>query len=72
MDANILKCMAFIKTVEYGSFTKSAEVLHKIVKVKLGVPAYRDIAFALRSRKNASLAVMRFMEYLDFRHADGN
>ena len=24
---------------------------YKIVKVKLGVPAYRDIAFALRSRK---------------------
>lgn len=45
---------------------------YKIVKVKLGVPAYRDIAFALRSRKNASLAVMRFMEYLDFRYGDGN
>ena len=28
MDANILKYMAFIKTVEYGSFTKAAEVLH--------------------------------------------
>ena len=28
MDANILKYMAFIKSVEYGSFTKSAEVLH--------------------------------------------
>ena len=28
MDANLLKYMAFVKTVEYGSFTKAAEVLH--------------------------------------------
>lgn len=28
MDMNILKYMAFIKTVEYGSFTKAAEVLN--------------------------------------------
>lgn len=28
MDANIQKYMAFITTVEYGSFTKAAEVLH--------------------------------------------
>ena len=28
MDMNILKYMAFIKTVEYGSFTKAAEILH--------------------------------------------
>jgi DNA-binding transcriptional LysR family regulator len=28
MDANILKYMAFVKTVEYGSFTKAAEVLN--------------------------------------------
>lgn len=28
MDANLLKYMAFIKTVEYGSFTKAAEILH--------------------------------------------
>lgn len=28
MDMNILKYMAFIKTVEYGSFTKAAEMLH--------------------------------------------
>ena len=27
MDMNILKYMAFIKTVEYGSFTKAAEIL---------------------------------------------
>lgn len=28
MDTNILKYMAFIRTVEYGSFTKAAEILH--------------------------------------------
>ena len=28
MDANLLKYMAFIKTVEYGSFTRAAEILH--------------------------------------------
>ena len=28
MDMNILKYMAFVKTVEYGSFTKAAEILN--------------------------------------------
>ena len=28
MDMNLLKYMAFVKTVEYGSFTKAAEMLH--------------------------------------------
>ena len=28
MDMNILKYLAFIKTVEYGSFTKAAEILN--------------------------------------------
>ena len=28
MDMNILKYMAFIRTVEYGSFTKAAEMLN--------------------------------------------
>ena len=28
MDMNIQKYLAFIKTVEYGSFTKAAEILH--------------------------------------------
>ena len=28
MDMNLLKYLAFIKTVEYGSFTKAGEVLH--------------------------------------------
>ncbi|MGN1408876.1 MAG: LysR family transcriptional regulator [Eubacteriales bacterium] len=28
MDKNIIKYLAFVKTVEYGSFTKAAEILH--------------------------------------------
>jgi DNA-binding transcriptional LysR family regulator len=28
MDTNLLKYMAFVKTVEYGSFTRAAEMLH--------------------------------------------
>ncbi len=28
MDKNIIKYLAFVKTVEYGSFTKAAELLH--------------------------------------------
>ena len=27
MDMSVMKCMAFVKTVEYGSFTKAAEIL---------------------------------------------
>ena len=28
MDTNLQKYLALIKTVEYGSFTKAAEMLH--------------------------------------------
>ena len=28
MDKNLQKYMAFVKTVEYGSFTKAADMLH--------------------------------------------
>lgn len=41
---------------------------YNIVTKELDVPAYRDIAFALRDRKNASLAVKRFIEYLHYRN----
>lgn len=40
---------------------------YKIIAKELDVPAYRKIAFALRSKKNASLAVKRFLEYLKYR-----
>lgn len=42
-------------------------VPYNIVAKELDVPAYRDIVFALRGRKTASLAVKRFIEYLDYR-----
>ncbi len=43
-------------------------VPYNIVAKELDVPAYRDIALALRDRKTASLAVKRFLEYLEYRH----
>ncbi len=42
-------------------------VPYKIVAKELDVPAYRDIGLALRSRRTASLAVKRFIEYLEYR-----
>ena len=40
---------------------------YRIVAKPLSVPAYRDIGIALKSGKTASLAVRRFMEYLQYR-----
>lgn len=40
---------------------------YDIAARELDVPAYRTIVFAVRSRKNASAAVKKFMEYLDYR-----
>lgn len=40
---------------------------YKIVAKKLSVPAYRDICFALRDRKTASLVVKKFIDYLQYR-----
>ena len=42
-------------------------VPYKIVAKELDVPAYRNIGLALRSKKTASLAVKRFMDYLQYR-----
>ena len=42
-------------------------VPYKIFAKKLDVPAYRDIGLALKSKKAASLAVMRLIEYLQYR-----
>lgn len=44
-------------------------VPYRIVAKELEVPAYRKIGIALRSRKNASLAVKRFLDYLKYRDA---
>lgn len=40
---------------------------YNIVAKELDVPAYRKIALALRDRKAASLAVKRFLDYLEYR-----
>ena len=42
---------------------------YRIVAKELNVPAYREIGLALKSRKTASLAVRRFLDYLDKRQA---
>ena len=40
---------------------------YKIVQKELDIPAYRNIALCLRDKKTVSLAVKRFLEYLDYR-----
>lgn len=42
-------------------------VPYKIVAKELEVPAYRKIGIALRDLKSASLAVKRFMDYIQYR-----
>ena len=42
-------------------------VPYKILAKELDVPAYRNIGLALKSKKSASLAVKRFLEYLQYR-----
>lgn len=40
---------------------------YRVILKELDVPAYRKIGFVMRDKKTASLAVKRFMEYLDYR-----
>ena len=42
-------------------------VPYRILAKELNVPAYRNIGLALRNKKTASLAVKRFIEYLQYR-----
>lgn len=42
-------------------------VPYRIVIKELDVPAYRRIGLALREKKTASLAVKRFLDYLQYR-----
>lgn len=42
-------------------------VPYKIVAKELDIPAYRNIGLALRSKKNSSLAVKCFLDYLKYR-----
>ena len=39
---------------------------YKIIAKELDVPSYRNIGLALRNKKTASLAVKRFMDYLQY------
>lgn len=45
-------------------------VPYRITAKELDVPAYRTIALAMRDRRTASLAVKRFLDYLDYRNRD--
>lgn len=40
---------------------------YRIAARELDAPAYRKIGIAMRSKKNASLAVKRFLDYLQYR-----
>jgi len=42
-------------------------VPYRVVTKELDVPAYRKIGLAIRDKKNASLAVRRFIDYLPYR-----
>lgn len=41
---------------------------YHIITKELEIPAYRKIGLALRDKKNASLAVNRFIDYLEYRN----
>lgn len=41
---------------------------YRIVVRELEIPAYRSIGIALKDKKTASLAVKRFLDYLDYRN----
>ncbi|MBA9087098.1 DNA-binding transcriptional LysR family regulator [Fontibacillus solani] len=41
---------------------------YRIVAKELDIPAYRKIGLALRDKKTASLAVKRFLDYLQCRN----
>lgn len=45
-------------------------VPYRIVTKKLEVPAYRRLGLAMQNREKASLAMKRFLEYLDFRDCE--
>ena len=59
MDMNLLKYLAFVKTVEYGSFTRAAEALHYsqsgISRMISDLESEWDVALLERSRAGVSL-----------------
>lgn len=44
------------------------KISYKIIAKELDVPAYRKIGVALRDKGNASLAVKKFIDYLEYRN----
>lgn len=44
-------------------------VPYRIVAKELTVPVYRSIVLAIRDKKTASIALKRFLDYLDYRNA---
>lgn len=42
---------------------------YRIVIKELDIPAYRKIGLAMRNKKSASLAVKRFLDYLEYRNS---
>lgn len=40
---------------------------YQLIAKELDIPAYRKIGLALKSKKNASPALKRFLAYLDYR-----
>jgi DNA-binding transcriptional LysR family regulator len=45
---------------------------YRIITRELDIPAYRKIGLAMRDKKTASLAVKRFIDYLQFRNSSIN
>lgn len=41
---------------------------YHVITKELDIPAYRKIGLAMKSKTNSSLAVKRFLKYIDFRH----
>ena len=59
---------AIMSMVESGlGISILKRVPYRIVAKELDVPAYSKIGIALRSKKNASLAVKRFLDHLQYR-----
>lgn len=46
-------------------------VPYRILVKELDIPAYRKIGLALKDKRNASLAVKRFLDYLQYRQPGG-
>lgn len=48
------------------------KIPYDIIAKPLEIPAYRDIGFALKNKETASLAVKKFMNYLNYKDLNTN